>query len=415
VAEVAAAARAASRPAGDEATTADLLLNALVELDADYVAAIPACRDAVRRLCSGSVSTEDRLRWLWQGCIVALEVWDDDGASRLSHESVQLARETGTLSELALALSAHTPILVFCGDISAAVSSIAETEMVEEATGIRAAPYGALICAAWRGQSGDARRLIELTIQESGSRGEGIGIAVSEYARAVLCNGRGEYDEALAAASSASEHCEVVVENWALSELIEAAAHAGRNELATGAMDRLAAKASAAGTGWALGIEARSRALLSDGEHAETRFLESIAHLRRTRVGAELARAQLLYGEWLRRRGRRSDAREQLRTAHEFFVTTRMEAFAERGRRELAATGETVRKRSPDTLAQLTPQEQQIARLARGGLSNSEIAAQLYISTKTVEWHLGKVFTKLGVGSRHQLRSEWSDERVVAS
>jgi DNA-binding CsgD family transcriptional regulator len=243
------------------------------------------------------------------------------------------------------------------------------------------------------------------TIRESRSRGEGIGLAVSEYARAVLCNGLGQYEEAVAAATAASEYQEVVVENWGLTELIESAIRTGRSDLAAKALTRLSAKTSAAGTPWAVGIEARSRALSSEGGVAEGLFHEAIAQLSRTRVRAELARTQLLYGEWLRREGRRVDAREQLRSAFDAFVAIGMESFAERARSELMATGERVRKRSPETRHQLTPQEEQIARLARDGLSNMEIGAQLYISAKTVEWHLGNVFTKLGIRSRRQLRT----------
>jgi DNA-binding CsgD family transcriptional regulator len=380
-------------------------LDALVALSDDYETAIGPCRSALRKLCGDKISQEERLRWLWQGCVVALEVWDDQSASFLSDQSVQIARDTGTLSELALALSAHTPVLVFCGDFPAAISEVIESQWVEETTGIGAAPYGALICAAWRGRSQEARQLIEQTIQESGSRGEGIGVAVSQYSAAVLCNGLGHYEEALLAATSATEHQEVVVENWALSELIEAATRTGRADVATAAMERLAAKTGAASTPWADGIEARSRALLSQGVEAERHFLDAIQHLTRTRVRAELARAHLLYGEWLRREGRRIDAREQLRTAHDSFVAMGVEGFGERARRELTATGEKVRKRDVETRHELTPQEHQIARLARDGLSNPEIGAQLFISAKTVEWHLAKVFTKLGISSRRQLRT----------
>jgi DNA-binding CsgD family transcriptional regulator len=404
VAEVAEAARAAARRAGGD-TAADLLLNALVALDHDYATAVAPCRDALRKLTSDKISPEERLRWLWLGCVVALEVWDDECATLLSDQSVQMTRDTGTLSELALALSAHTPVLVFGGNFSAATLEVAETRSVEDATGIRSAPYGALMCAAWRGRSTEARQLIETTIREAGARGEGIGVAVSEYARAVLCNGRGQYDEAVAAASSASEHREVVVENWGLSELIESAARTGRSDLATVAMDRLFVKASAAGTSWALGIETRSRALLSHGSVAERLYREAIEQLSRTRIRTELARAHLLYGEWLRRDGRRVDAREQLRAAYDLFAGIGMEAFAERARGELMATGERVRRRSPETRNDLTPQETQIAALARDGLSNPEIAAQLFISAKTVEWHLSKIFTKFGIRSRRQLRA----------
>jgi ATP/maltotriose-dependent transcriptional regulator MalT len=349
------------------------------------------------------VSPEERLRWLWQGCVVALELWDYDIAFSLSYRNVQIARETGSLSELALALSAYTPVLVFSGELSTAAMGVAETLSVEEATGIRSAPYGGLILAAWRGQVRKARELIEITSRQARARGEGIGLAVSEYARAVLCNGLGQYAEALAAATSAGEYREAVVENWGLSELVEPAIRTGRAELATDALDRLAAKASATGTPWALGIEARSRALLSEGDLAEDLFGEAIGHLSQTRVRAERARTHLLYGEYLRRTNRRVDARRELNTAYEMFSAMGMDGFANRARHELLATGERVRKRSEETRDQLTPQEEQIARLAGDGHSNSEIGGRLFLSSRTVEWHLRKVFDKLGVSSRKQL------------
>jgi DNA-binding CsgD family transcriptional regulator len=330
-------------------------------------------------------------------------VWDDQSARSLSHRSVQIARATGTLTELALALSARTPVLVFCGELSAAASTVAETQSVQEATGISSAPYGAMIVEAWQGRPRATRELIELTLREAGPRGEGIGVAISEYARAVLCNGLGQYEEALVAACSASEHQELVAENWGLSELIEPATRTGRTDLATDALNRLAAKAGATRTDWALGIEARSRALLSEGGRAEDSFREAIEHLGRARVRAELARTHLLYGEWMRREKRRLDARAPLRAAHARFTSMGMEAFAERARRELLATGETVRKRTVETRDDLTAQEQQIARLARDGLSNPEIGARLFLSPRTIEWHLRNVFVKLGIRSRRQL------------
>jgi DNA-binding CsgD family transcriptional regulator len=401
--EVAEAARKAPRRSDGEPRTADLLLDALVALSDDYDTAVPLCRTVVQRLSGEKASAMERLRWLWQGCVLALEGWDDEGAYLLSHHSVQSGRETGTLSELALALSARTPVLVFCGDLAAAASTVAETESVQKATGVSSAPYGALILEAWRGRTRETRDLIEMTNREAGARGEGIGLAISEYARAVLCNSLGEYEEALAAASAASEHREVVAENWGLSELIEPATRCGRADVATDALDRLATKARSTGTEWALGIEARSRALLGEDGRAEDWFREAIEHLSRTRVRAELARAHLLYGEWLRRANRRLDARAQLRTAHDQFLSMGMEAFAERARGELLATGEKVRRRTVETRDDLTSQERQIANLARDGLSNTEIGARLFLSPRTVEWHLRKIFTKLGIRSRRDL------------
>jgi DNA-binding CsgD family transcriptional regulator len=415
VADVAQAASTAVRPPAREASTADLLLDALVALTEDYHASIPLCRAALKKLAGEKVSPEERLRWLWQGAVVALEVWDDESAYVLSHHNVRIARETGTVTELALALSARTPILVFCGELGAARSAVAETRSVEEAAGISSAPYGALILAAWRGQAREARELIETTMREARSRGEGIGLSICEYARAVLSNGLGRYDDALVAARSASEYQEVVGENWGLSELVEAATRTGSLDLATDAMRRLTQKAQASRAAWALGIEARSRALLSDGDVAEERFRQAIDHLSRTRVRAELARTHLLFGEWLRRENRRADARIELNRAYELFSAMGMDAFAERTRHELLATGETVHKRSVEARDELTPQEAHIARLARDGLTNPEIGAQLFISARTVEWHLRKVFTKLAIGSRRELRSAFRDDGPLAT
>jgi DNA-binding CsgD family transcriptional regulator len=417
VPEVAAAARTARRPPDAEPATADLLLDALVGLADDYDRAVPRCRAAVQRLAGEQASAQERLRWLWQGCVVALEIWDDEHAHSLSHSSVEIARETGTLSELALALSARAPIQVFCGDLAAADATVAETRSVEEVTGIRSAPYGALILSAWRGRRSETTALIETTEREAEARGEGIGLAISAYARAVLCNGLGLYQEAVAAAVAASEHREVVAENWGLSELVEPATRCGMTDLATDAMKRLATKANATRTDWALGIEARARALLDRGADAEHWFRTALEHLGRTRVRAELARTHLLYGEGLRREGRRLDARAQLNLAHELFTSMGMEAFAERAGSELLATGEKARRRIAKTRDDLTPHERQIAELARDGLSNADIAARLFLSRRTVEWHLRHVFSKLGIRSRRELEGalQASDSEVPAA
>jgi DNA-binding CsgD family transcriptional regulator len=405
VAEVAAAVRAAPRPVAAEAGPADLLLDALVALSGEYAGAIEPGRLALREVSSAAVSPQDRLRWLWQGCVLALELWDDERASLLADHSVRTARETGTLSEFALALSAYSPVRVFCGDLAGAEVAVAETRFVEEATGIGSAPYGAIILAAWRGEAVETRRLIEATMDASRARGEGVALAVCEYARAVLCNGLGLFDEALAAATSASEFREVVVENWGLSEIVEPAVRTGRTEIAMAALDRLAEKAREAGTDWGLGIEARSRALVSEGAVADRLFGEAIERLERTQVRSELARAHLLYGEWLRHENRRPDARRQLRRAHDLMDAIGMHGFAARARHELQACGETVHQRSVEGIAELTAQELQIARLAASGRTNPEIGAQLFLSPRTVEWHLRKIFAKLGVSSRRELRA----------
>jgi DNA-binding CsgD family transcriptional regulator len=402
VLDIAKAARSAP-PRGCEPTPADALLDALVALTDGYDLGVPACRVAIELLGRVEVP-DDRLRWLWQGCVLALETWDDAAADTLSAQHVAAARGSGALSDLSLALSSRIPVLVLCGELPAADTLVSEAASVEEATGISAAPYGGLIVAAWQGRDRVTRELVAATLAGATERGEGVGVAICEYARAVLGNATGRYEEAMAAAQSASAYDEVVVANWGLPELVEAATRTGRLDVAADALDRLAARAHASGTAWVRGVEARSRALLAEGDAAEDAYREAVALLAATRARADLARTRLLYGEWLRRANRRMDAREQLTEALDEFTAMGMSGFAERSRREVLATGATVRKRATPAGHDLTAQEAQIARLARDGLSNPEIAAQLFISARTVEWHLRKVFVKVGVHSRRQLR-----------
>jgi DNA-binding CsgD family transcriptional regulator len=245
--------------------------------------------------------------------------------------------------------------------------------------------------------------MADASIRAATARGEGRAICMAELSRAVLYNGLGRYEEATAAAQRACEHEDFGMVNWPLTELVEAAVRAQRLDVARTALDRLEARTRAAGTDWALGIQARSRALLADGDEADALYREAIARLARTRIAVHGARARLLYGEWLRRENRRLDAREHLRVAHELFARMGAEAFAERARRELLATGETVRRRTAETRSELTAQEAQVARLAAEGCTNPEIGAQLFISPRTVEYHLRKVFTKLDIASRKEL------------
>jgi DNA-binding CsgD family transcriptional regulator len=409
IADVARAARAAPRPSDHQPSAGDLVLDAFVALTHDYATAVPVGRAALRKLRDDTISTRGKLRWLWQGCVLALELWDDESAYALSQQHLRLARKTGVLIELPLALSSHTPILVFCGELSAAASLVQEARSVDEAAGISEAPYGALTIAAWRGQAHEARELIGPT-REPGSRGDGVGVATSEYSHAVLCNGLGQYDEALIAARRAcQDRQEMVARNWGLTELVESAARSGRKDLAADALERLSRTAGASGTAWGMGVEARARALLSDGDIAEARFREAVEQLSRTRVRAEIARTHLLYGEWLGRANRRTDAREELTVAYEMFTAMDMVGFAQRARGELLATGASVHRLAAEATDDLTGQEAHIARLARDGLSNPEIGAQLFISARTVEWHLRKVFTKLGITSRRQLLPALSD------
>jgi DNA-binding CsgD family transcriptional regulator len=329
-------------------------------------------------------------------------LWDDDGR-RVTIRQVQLAREAGALDQLPILLNRMAVEAVWNGDFAAADSLIAEAGAVCEATGARLAPVGAMMLASFRGREAEAARLIRATIDQATAGGQGAFVTVARWVAAVLYNGLGRYAEALEAARQASEHRHVYVSAWALPELIEAAARTGNPRIADDALDRLTATTRAGGTDGGLGIEACSRALLSEGEAAERHYREAIDRLGQSRRHPELARVHLLYGEWLRRQRRRRDARDQLRTAYETFDAMGMEAFAGRARAELRATGEQARSRRPGAPEVLTAQEAQIARMAAGHLTNREIAARLFISASTVEYHLRKIFRKLGVTSRTQL------------
>jgi ATP/maltotriose-dependent transcriptional regulator MalT len=292
-------------------------------------------------------------------------------------------------------------VATHCGDFETATSLAAEKDVVNEVTGIRLASTCDLLLAGYRGQPAKATPLFSATTEDSIARGEGGAVQLANSAAAVLHNGLGHYAEALAVAEPATEETyQPLATQLVLPELIEAAVRTGRAEIAREALRRLSEMTAIKGSDWAKGLEARSRALLSEGQDAEHRYAEAVERLGRTQLRPELARAHLLYGEWLRRELRRGDARHQLRAAYDLFAVIGAEAFAERARRELLATGETVRKRQVDTNTELTSQEEHIARLARDGRTNPEIAAELFISARTVEWHLRKVFTKLGITSR---------------
>jgi DNA-binding CsgD family transcriptional regulator len=347
---------------------------------------------------------EDVLRWGWSATAASDAVWDHEGTRAIAERHGQLVREVGALAQLPLPLAALGDVAVWSGDFAGAASLVAETESVATATGSRYPPSIALRLLALQGKETDAAALIAGTIEQAAGGGQGLAATNAYWGAAVLYNGLGRYEEAASAAQRAtSDTFEPYVSMWALPELVEAAARGGEAQLARDALERLAETTQPCGTDWALGIEARSRALLSDGAVADGLYREAIDRLSRTQLRPELGRAQLLYGEWLRREGRRIDAREQLRIANDLFVAIGMEAFAERARRELLATGERVRKRTVETRNELTAQEAQIARLVREGLSNPEIGARLFISARTVQYHLGKVFAKLDVSSRGQL------------
>ena len=397
---VAEAARASSQASA--AGAADLLLDALVtRFTEGYATSVEPLSRALRTFCALDDGGADR-RWLWLACRLAQDLWDDELWHALATRGVHVARETGALSLLPNALNYLAALNVHSGAFATAAALVDEVDSITHATGFPPLMYAACRLAAARGDQTQTEALLEWGRRSATERGEGSALGQASWLTALLYNGHGDYGEALAAARQACEHEDVMAYGWALVELIEASVRSGgREDEAAAALDRLSERTRASGTEWALGIEARCRALLSDDESC---YRDSVERLARTRAVVELARSRLVYGEWLRRENRRVDAREQLRAAHEMFSRMGAAAFAERARRELAATGETVRKRTVETPDELTTQEAQVARLAAQGRTNPEIAAQLFISARTVEYHLHKVFPKLGISSRRELR-----------
>ncbi len=382
----------------------DLLVDGLALLITDgHIAATATLQRAAKALVD--IHVEDVLRWGWIAAAAFIYLWDVEGLHAISARQVQLVRDAGALALLPLSLSQLGIASPWMGDFAGAASVIAETDSVAAAIGSPVAPYTLLRLRALQGREAAASALIASTIEQAAAEGQGNAAAWADWAAAVLYNGLARYEEAVSAARHATSGSHVLPSPsmWALPELVEAAARAGDTELAREALGRLADTTRPCGTDVALGIEARCRALLSESAAADELYREAIERLARTQLRPELARAHLLYGEWLRRENRRVDAREQLRAAHEQFVSIGMVAFAERARKELVATGEKPRKRSVETRDDLTAQERQIAQLACDGLSNPEIGARLFLSPRTVEWHLSKVFGKLGIRSRHEL------------
>ena len=384
-------------------TTADLVLDGLAAtLNEGFATGAPSLRVALAAF-GEDLSDDQRVRWSALAYMAAVHVRDYESAVRISESYVGLTRDMGALSELPLALSGRAFLMMFAGELGPAAHLVEEIGAALEATRGSMAQYAAIGVAAWSGRNADAETLMAETARNASLRGEGLGLAAIEWARSVLSNAIGQYTQGLTSARRAAESGELAFSNWALVELVEAAARSGMTETASDAHRRLGEVTRPSGTDWALGVEARSHALLSQGGSADDLYRESIRLLDRAGVGAELARAQLLYGEWLRRERRRGEARVQLRTALDMSEKMGMDGFAERARRELRATGATARRTRVETRSRLTPQETQVARLAGDGLSNQEIGTRLFISPRTVQYHLSKVFTKLDVTSRSQL------------
>jgi DNA-binding CsgD family transcriptional regulator len=410
--DVATAAKAAPQP--PLLGGLELLLHGLATFFCDsYEASVPILRRAKDAFDVGGMPVNEQLRWKWLVTISAIHLWDDASWEAISEQHVRIARESGALGELPLALSQRVYVHLFAGELSRAALLVNEIRAATEATGVNLTPYGAVGFVALRGREPEAISLIEKSRADATRRGEGIGLSVIDWAQAVLYNGLGRYDEARDAALRVFEYPHDLGGpiNWGMVELIEAAVRAGTPELAADVRVRLAEWAEASGTDWALGVAARSEALSTDDPQAEKLYVEAVERLGRTKMAVDLARAHLLYGEWLRRQRRRVEARVQLRTAHDLFVDFGVEAFAGRSCFELEATGGYVRKSGPEGGVDLTAQEAQIARLARDGLSNPEISARLFISKKTVEYHLHKVFAKLGINSRIRLAQTLPSER----
>src|SRR5918998_1221164 len=397
---------ARNAPPAPSSRAPDLLLDGLATLITDgHSAAAPVLKRALDAFRNPDVVAIGGFRWLFLAQMAAIELWDFEAWRELTVREVKLVREAGALTILATALSVSIFVRIFAGELAAAGSLLDEQRIVTEASGGQLAPHAALILTAWQGREAELAALIEATVPEVEARGEGIGLSATQWVNALLHNALGKHETALACAQRLMDPPRPYDQaiGWALPELIEAAVRAGQASVARDGLARLAEMTRAGGTDWGLGIEARSRALLSEPPLAEPLYREAIERLGRTPLRGGHARAHLLYGEWLRGRGRRTKARDQLRTAHGMFAEMGMEAFADRARRELLGAGGAVPATHDKTHQELTVQEEQISRFARDGLSNAEIGARLFISQRTVEWHLHNVFVKLGITSRRAL------------
>jgi len=418
---VAAAEAARAAAPGPEPTRAvDVLLEAFaLRLTQGYAAAAPLLTRALELSLALDVTNDEAGLWRWlaggrASAIVALELWDAESWHALAAVQAQFARDTGALVHLQYALNFLAMAHLFAGELTTAARLNDEDRLIAEVTGNPPVGYAAMALAAWQGQEAQASELIEATSRAATARGAGRMVSYADYASSVLYNGLGRHDAARDPAWRAFERDELGHGPYVVSELAEAASRTGDVELVRATLQWLSERTRAAPTEWALGTEARVRALLSEGDTAERCYRESIARLGRTRVRVQLARAHLLYGEWLRRQRRRLDARAQLRTAYTMLEAMGIEGFAERARRELRATGATARKRTVETREELTAQEAVIARLAREGLSNPEIGSRLFISARTVQSHLAKVFAKLAISSRGQLHQVLASDSATA-
>jgi DNA-binding CsgD family transcriptional regulator len=405
--EIARAARGATAAPPSDSRAPDLLLEGMATLITDgYETGVPAVQRALSVFRDGDLPIGEQLRWLFVATRCAIDIWDDESWRDLAIRQVELARAVGALSLLPFAITQRLGMHLHAGEFATVAQLVDEFSVLKEATATGLPDFGTMILAAWQGRSREAFRLIDEFITDMSERGQGYGISLPHYTASVLYNGLGRYADAMVSAELASEQRDdLAFANLALAELIEAAVRGGQPERAAAAMGRLTELTLPSGTAWGLGVAARSRALLSEGDEAERLYREAIGHLSSAPARTELARAHLLYGEWLRRQRRRREAREQLRTARDMLEAMGMDAFAERAGRELRATGETARKPTAATARdeELTAQEAHIARLAREGLSNPEIGTRLFISARTVQYHLGNIFAKLGIASRSQL------------
>jgi DNA-binding CsgD family transcriptional regulator len=393
----------------------DVLLDAMAQrFTAGYAAAAPGLNRALELFLALDTGSAVAHRWFWltggrAGAIIAMELWDFESWQTLAARQVQVARDTGALVQLRFAINFLAETHILRGELSAAARLIEEDRLIAEVTGPPPVSHSAMMLSAWRGREREASELIRATARVAAERDLGMMVNFTQIMSAMLHNGLGRHEAARDAAWRAFQRDHFGFGSLVVPELAEAAASTGDTAMVRAALEWMTERTRVTPTEWALGTEAMIRALLGEGDVADGHYRESIEHLGRTPVRAQLARSHLLYGQWLRRENRRPDARAELRSAHDMLTDMGAAALAERARRELQATGETVRRRTAETAPELTAQEAHIARLAVGGLTNSEIGAQLFLSVRTVEWHLRKVYTKLGVGSRRELRSALSD------